>query len=98
MHAKLCAFVVGLFSLLCSSLPAANLQVDITPTAAVSAGAQWRANGGAWRNSGVTVKYIPDGTCTVTFKALNGWITPAPQTVYLPGPTVFLTATYVRPP
>ena len=34
---------------------AGSLQVTITPAGAVSAGAQWQVDGGAWQNSGATV-------------------------------------------
>jgi hypothetical protein len=53
-----------------------SLRVDITPSAAVSAGAQWRIDGGAWYNSGATVSGLAVGSYTVSFKPLSGWHTP----------------------
>lgn len=69
----------------------ASLQVSISPTAAVSAGAQWQLDGGPFMGSG-TFPNTPVGTHTVTFKSLSGWNTPASQTFNVvastPGNTV----------
>jgi hypothetical protein len=97
MPTKFCALIVGLFSLLSSSLTAANLKVNLAPSAAVSAGAQWQVDSGAWKNSGVTVKNLSNGSHTVTFKTVSGWIAPAPLPVTLSGGNTTLSATYVRP-
>jgi hypothetical protein len=53
-----------------------SLQANITPAAAVTAGAQWRVDGGTWRTSGTTLSGIAIGTHTVSFKAVTGWGTP----------------------
>jgi hypothetical protein len=57
------------------------LQVSITPSGAVSAGAEWQVNGGAYEKSAATVANLPSGAQTVTFKPIPGWNTPASQTV-----------------
>ncbi len=57
------------------------LKVTIQPAGAVSAGAQWRVDGGAWRNSGTTANGLTVGTHTVSYKAVAGWNTPANQSV-----------------
>jgi hypothetical protein len=58
-----------------------SLQVTINPAGAVSAGAQWQVNGGAWQNSGATVSGLTAGNHTVAFKPITAWTTPANQTV-----------------
>ena len=83
----------GLF---CLGAQAANLKVSLAPTQAVTAGAQWRVDGGAWRASGTTVKGLSNGSHLVEFKAVAGWTNPAPRSVNLSGGgTTSLTATYV---
>src|SRR5208337_825964 len=58
-----------------------SLKVTISPAAAVSAGAMWRVDGGAWQTSGTTVSYLSVGSHTVTFNNVQGWTTPSSQTV-----------------
>ena len=53
-----------------------SLQVTLSPSAVVSAGAQWRVDGGTWRNSGLSV-----GSHTVSFSSVTGYTTPGNQTV-----------------
>ncbi len=52
---------------------------------AVSAGAQWRVNGGSWQAGGATVPGVPAGTGTLSFHAATDWATPANQTVAITG-------------
>jgi hypothetical protein len=53
------------------------LTVIIEPSAAVSAGAKWRVNGGSWQTSGNTVTGLEDGNpYTLDFTAVEGWTTP----------------------
>ncbi|MGB9442469.1 MAG: hypothetical protein WCB15_31315, partial [Desulfobacterales bacterium] len=58
-----------------------SLKVSISPSAAVSAGAQWRVDGGSWRNSGYTQSGLSVGSHTLEFKALTGWSKPGNKTV-----------------
>lgn len=88
-------FALGLF---CTTLFAGHLTVTLAPSQAVSAGAQWRVDGGSWKNSGATVKNLSNTSHTVTFRAVSGWLTPAAATVNITaGNTTLLAATYVRP-
>jgi len=58
-------------------IPAARIQVTITPQAALDDGAAWSVDDGAtWNDSGATVKVTP-GDHTVVFRDLPGWVTPA---------------------
>ena len=56
-----------------------TLHVVITPPEALDDGAQWRVDGGAWRDSGGYVPLEP-GEYTVEFKPTTGWHTPANET------------------
>ncbi len=58
-----------------------SLQVGIGPAGAVSAGARWRVDGGAWQSSGATVTNLPAGSHTVGFSSLAGWTAPVSQSV-----------------
>ena len=64
-----------------SSIGVGTLQVGIGPALAVSAGAQWQVDGGAWQNSGATVSNLSVGSHTVSFKTVGGWNTPDSQSV-----------------
>lgn len=98
MNLRIVALIAGLFALAAANLHAGNLKVTLQPSTAVSAGAQWRVDGGSWKNSGTTVKNLSNTTHQVTFKSISGWITPPAQNVTLTaGNTTSLTATYVRP-
>jgi len=87
-----------------ASLPAAvagvgvlgSLQVNIAPTDAVSAGAQWQVNGGAVQNSGVTLTNVSAGNYTVSFTTIAGWNTPSNQTVTISnGITTAVSGLYI---
>ncbi len=54
-----------------------SLRVTIQPSGAVSAGAQWRVDGGVWRSSGTTVSGLTVGTHAVSFSSITGWSAPA---------------------
>lgn len=54
-----------------------SLKVALYPAEAVSAGAQWRVDGGAWRDTGVTVSGLSVGNHTITYKATAGYTSPA---------------------
>ena len=53
------------------------IQVNLFPADAVSAGAQWRIDNGAWHNSGDVVDSIPVGTHNLDFKPITGWNLPS---------------------
>ncbi len=61
--------------------PYGSLQVTITPTAAIAAGAQWQVDGGIPQTSGATVLGLSVGNHTVSFSTVSPWTTPANQTV-----------------
>ena len=73
-----------------------SLTVTILPAGAVSAGAQWCVDGGAWRSSGETMSGVSVGSHVVSFKALAGWTTPGDATVNVAqGQTTPLTRSYI---
>src|ERR1017187_3977548 len=58
-----------------------SLQVTISPAGAISAGAQWQVDGGAWQSSGATVSGLAVGSGhTLSLNTISGWTTPASQT------------------
>ncbi len=79
--------------------PTGSLKVTITPSGAVSAGANWSVNGGAsWNASAATLTGLAVGNYTVTFKPVTGWITPASQNVAVTnGYTSVDSCIYVQP-
>jgi hypothetical protein len=80
----------------CGNVGVGALQVTINPPGAVSAGAQWQVDGGAWQTSGSVVSNLPASNHTVSFTNILGWFTPATQTVTInSGVTTNISATYV---
>ena len=73
------------------------LQVTISPSEAVAAGAQWRVDGGDWRDSGTLAADLAAGSHTVSFSPVTGWTPPAdqPVTVYA-GETATSGGLYTR--
>jgi hypothetical protein len=79
--------------------PVGSLQVTISPAGAVSAGAQWQVDGGAFQNSGATVSNLSVGNHTVSFKSVSGWTTPSSQTITVSANNTSTTSgTYVAVP
>ena len=76
-----------------------SLQVTINPASAVSAGAQWQVDGGAWQNSGVTVTNLSVGSHTVSFSSVAGWNTPGSQNITITNnSTTMSSGTYTAQP
>ncbi|MCP4642030.1 MAG: M6 family metalloprotease domain-containing protein [bacterium] len=76
-----------------------EIMVFIQPSAAVSAGARWRLDGGAWRNSGEAATGLSPGAYTVSFSEVVGYNTPADEIVTLTGATgEAVTGVYVVQP
>ena len=76
-----------------------SLRVIITPSAAVSAGAKCRVDGGTWQDSGATVSGLSVGSHTVDYKHLVDWIEPGSEMVTITGgQTLQLTRQYERIP
>jgi hypothetical protein len=90
-------FFIILVFLATPSLRAGNLKVTITPASAVTAGAQWRVDGGVWRASGTTASNLTNTAHSVQFKTITGWMTPAAQPVTPTGTTTStLTGNYIK--
>ncbi|MHC4462184.1 MAG: hypothetical protein ACYS30_12260, partial [Planctomycetota bacterium] len=74
-----------------------SLQVTISPQAAIDAGAQWRVDSGAWRDSGYTESGLSVGSHTVKYNAVSGWTKPGNETVQINGgQTTTTTGTYTQ--
>ncbi|MBF0376652.1 MAG: formylglycine-generating enzyme family protein [Desulfamplus sp.] len=73
-----------------------RLQVTLSPTDAITAGAKWRVDSGEWQNSGATVSNLTAGTHTVDFKDITGWTKPDKTTIDIQaGQTATLTKEYI---
>jgi hypothetical protein len=71
------------------------LQVNLTPPAAVTAGAAFQLDGGPWQPAGTLLTGLSPGNHVVGFNPVSGWVTPASQTVTLTnGQTNILGANY----
>ena len=58
-----------------------SLQIIINPVGALTAGARWQLDGGAWQSNGAFVYGLSGGGHTVSFLDLTNWITPLPQVI-----------------
>jgi sugar lactone lactonase YvrE len=58
-----------------------TLTINLSPAGAVSAGAQWRVDGGSYRNTGDTATALTPGSHTVSFKSVSGYTTPTDKSV-----------------
>ncbi len=85
---------LGTFQVM-TAVPAGSLQVTITPSNAVTSGAQWQVDGGAWQNHSNIVSGLSVGNHTVSYKSISGWNTPSNQTVTVSANLTTITnATY----
>ena len=74
-----------------------SIQVVLGPPDALTAGAQWRINGGAWQNSGATVNATA-GNHSVEFKSVGAWTPPPVQTVSIAANQVLTVSGVYSPP
>lgn len=65
-----------------------SVTIEITPPGSVTAGAQWRLDGGSWLNSGTVVSNVPAGNHQIYFKPVVEWSTLDPITVRVIGSKV----------
>ncbi|MBN1392090.1 MAG: hypothetical protein JW947_04725 [Sedimentisphaerales bacterium] len=76
-----------------------NLQITLGPAEAVSEGARWNVDGGAWQNSGATVTGLTAGSHTVNYTSVTGWFTPASESVTINrGVTTSISRNYTPQP
>jgi len=72
-----------------------SLQVRLLPATALSDGAPWRVDGGAWQDSAAIVRHLTAGAPTVDYKALPHWVEPASEGVTITdGVLTQITRTY----
>ena len=63
-----------------------SLMTYLTPDGAKTAGAQWRLTSGSetnWHSSGSSINPLAVSSYTQTFKAVDGWYTPADQLIVI---------------
>ncbi len=86
---------LGYFTVVAPTPNTGSLTVNLAPSGAVSAGAQWQVDGASYRNSGDTATGLTPGSHTVSFKAVSGYTTPASHSVSVSsGATTTDTGTY----
>ena len=74
-----------------------SVQVTIQPQGAIDAGAQWRVDGGTWRDSGYTQGDLTVGSHTIEFSAVAGWDKPVNQQVQVDyAQTTITSGTYIQ--
>jgi sugar lactone lactonase YvrE len=64
-----------------TTLQTGAVTVTLSPSLAVSSGAQWQVDGGAWQASGATVTGLFPGAHTLSFSPVSGWAAPADESV-----------------
>lgn len=57
---------------------AGSVKLTLDPLPALTEGARWKLDSGAWRASGAKLNGVTAGTHTISFKPVTGWNTPAP--------------------
>ena len=74
-----------------------NLHVTLGPAGAISAGAQWNVDGGAWQDSGATVSDLSVGPHDVNYKSVTGWTSPTSETIDInDGQTTSISRSYTQ--
>jgi sugar lactone lactonase YvrE len=77
-----------------SNFATGSVAVNIVPSGAVTAGAQWQLDGGSLQPSGATIS-TGTGSHTITYSAAAGYTAPASQPVAVSaGQTTAVTGTY----
>ena len=64
-----------------SPAPTGAVQVTLTPSGALTAGAEWQLDGGPLQTSGTTLASLVPGLHTLAFANVAGFTTPALQTI-----------------
>ncbi|MGD9873205.1 MAG: LamG-like jellyroll fold domain-containing protein [Kiritimatiellia bacterium] len=78
-------------------VPPATLRVILMPASAVTDGAMWSFDGGAWQESETTMYEVPAGVHDLLYKTIEGWTAPTSEQVnLLSGTATTLTRTYIR--
>ena len=73
------------------------LNVTISPQAAIDAGAQWRVDGGTWRDSNDTEPNLPVGFHILEYKPITNFNEPNSETILINyGPTTITSGTYIQ--
>jgi len=79
--------------------PTGSLQVMLTPSDVVAAGAMWQVDGRPFQTSGGVATNLPPGNHIVAFQAVSGWVPPSNQTVTIGVDQITaITWAYQKPP
>jgi hypothetical protein len=60
---------------------AGSLQVQISPCAAISVGAEWQVDGGPYQTNGAIIAGLSVGAHSLSFSSAPGWFAPASGTI-----------------
>ncbi len=75
------------------------MYVTLNPVGAVTAGALWNLDGGAWQSSGSLLSSVLTGAHTINFNSVIGWTSPSSQSINVTaGNTYTSTGTYTQTP
>ncbi|MEI7880640.1 MAG: LamG-like jellyroll fold domain-containing protein [bacterium] len=78
-------------------IPPPSMRVILQPDEALSDGAQWSLDGGAWQNSGESLEGLSAGTHILMYREILGWTQPAIETIVLSnGVATTITRVYVQ--
>ncbi|HRH02372.1 MAG TPA: peptidoglycan DD-metalloendopeptidase family protein [Bacteroidia bacterium] len=76
-----------------------SVNVTLSPSGAISVGAQWNIDGGSWQSSGTTLNNISTGSHTINFNSISGWTSPTSQNINVTnGNTSTINGTYTQNP
>ena len=77
-------------------VPPPSLRIDLLPPGAISIGAQWAVDGGAFNGSGMSLD-LSAGMHTVIYRSIPGWTSPTNDSVVLSnGVATTITRTYLQ--
>jgi hypothetical protein len=72
-----------------------GIRVILSPAGAVSGGAQWQVDGGAWQSSGAVLTGMAPGAHDLSFRSTGGWGDPTNESAtLLPGRTNLVIGSY----
>lgn len=85
------------FTVTSTPVQTGGVRATISPQEAIDAGARWSVDGGTFQDSGATFLDLTVGSHRVEFQAINGWDTPAAQTIdVVAGQTASAIGAYAR--
>jgi hypothetical protein len=76
-----------------------NLKITLGSSEAISDGAQWNVDGGAWQNSGAMLMGLSVGSHMVNYKSVPGWNAPVSESITIKrDEATFISRNYTEQP